>query len=441
MTDLLITNVRLLQVHANQTLIREGMEIVVRGQRIEAVQQSGSSDPSQFRTAIDGRGMLAMPGLINTHAHVPMVIFRGLAEDVDLGNWFNEMWQLEANLEPEDVYWGMMLGLAEMVEAGVTSVADHYWHMDQAARAVEKVGTRALLGWAMFGSHGHEAIEKTGDFVREVQGTAQGRIRAIMAPHAPYTCDDEFLRASVRKAEALGVGIHIHAAETMSQTRASLAERGLTPIQVLEQTGVLQVPNIIAHLCGATEADLEILAKYPTGIAHAPKTYLKLAMGLTPIPELRQRGVAVGLATDGAVSNNTLDIFESLRLMAMTQKERAGTPTVLPMHEALQIATRESAQVFGLPHDLGSLEAGKLADLILVDLSGLHHQPLHNIAASLVYNVRAGDVQTVVCDGQVLMRDRKLLTLDKGQIIANVRERMERLARKVPGARIQVYNI
>lgn len=436
---ILIRNARVLQTAPNTVTILENQDIIIRDNRIEAIQPSGRADASHFETVIHANGQVAMPGLINTHSHVPMVMFRGLAEDVDLADWFNEMWALEANLTPEDVYWGMLLGIAEMIEAGVTSVADHYWYEDMAAQAVEKAGTRGLLGWAMFGSDGYEAIEKTSSFVREYNGAANGRITTILAPHAPYTCDDDFLRAVVHKAEQLGTRIHIHASETAQQTQDSLNAHGKTPIEVLRDVGVLDHGALLAHICGATERDLPILASYGASIAHCPKTYLKLAMGLTPIPELRERGIAVGLGTDGAVSNNTLDIWESMRLMAMTQKERMGTPTVLPKHEVLHIATQESAQVYGQGDQLGSLKAGKLADVILVDISGTHHQPLYDIPASLIYSARASDVQTVICDGQVLMRDRVLLTLDKEEIIGNVRQSMERLRAKVPGARIQVY--
>ncbi|QPC84632.1 amidohydrolase [Phototrophicus methaneseepsis] len=437
--SILIRNARVLQTAPHAVTILENQDILIRGNRIEAIQATGKVDASHFETVIDAGGQLAMPGLINTHSHVPMVMFRGLAEDVDLANWFNEMWALEANLTPEDVYWGMMLGIAEMIEAGVTAVADHYWYEDMAAKAVEEAGTRALLGWAMFGSDGPEAIEKTGAFVRDYNGAANGRITTIMAPHAPYTCDDDFLRAVSRKAEQIGARIHTHASETAQQTQDSLNTRGKTPIEVLRDTGVLEQSALLAHICGATESDLDILEQYETTIAHCPKTYLKLAMGLTPVPELRERGIAVGLGTDGAVSNNTLDIWESMRLMAMTQKERMGTPTVLPKHEVLYIATQESATVYGQPEQLGSLEVGKLADVILVDLTATHHQPLYDIPASLIYSARASDVQTVICDGAVLMRDRVLLTLNKADIIAHLREGMGRLSEKVPGARIQVY--
>ena len=430
MSDLLIKNCLVLQISddGSRAEILPDRDILVRGNSIEAVQTTAIANPSHFHTCLDARGMLAMPGLINTHAHVPMVLFRGLAEDVPLQQWLNDyIWPLESNLQPEDVYWGMLLGLIEMIEAGVTSVADHYFHMDRAAQAVEKVGTRALLGWAMFGSQGQSTIERTAEFVRQWQGAAGDRIRTIMAPHAPYTCDRDFLQATAREAEKLGVGIHIHVSETKEQTQASLYSCGLTPIQVLEQTGVLEVPTILAHACGAVPNDIEILSKYSAGIAHAPKTYLKLGMDVAPVTEFRRAGLPVGLATDGAASNNTLDLWESLRLSSLMQKSRWGTPEVLPLAEALYIATRESARVFGREKQLGKLASGYLADLILINLDGAHHQPNHNIPANLVYSMRPGDVRTVIVDGRIVMRDRQILTVDKTEVLDRVQATVKKL--------------
>ncbi len=442
MFDLLIHNAHVLQVSLQGDVrVLRDHDVAIEGNRIGAVEPSGGIEPSHAREIIEANGMVAMPGLINTHAHVPMVIFRGLAEDVSLEKWFNEyMWPLESNLQEEDVYWGMLLGLAEMIEAGVTSVADHYFYMDQAARAVEEAGTRAALAWAVFGNQGQPMLDRTAQFVERWQGAAGGRITTWLAPHAPYTCDDDFLRASARRARELEVGIHIHVAETMAQTQASLEKRGITPICVLKKTGVLEQPTILAHAVGATPADIQNLTNYPAGVAHAPKTYLKLAMGTAPLITLHQAGVPVGLATDGAVSSNTLDIWESMRLMAMTQKQAQASPEVMTIAQVLQIATRGSAQVIGLADQIGAIEPGYMADLILVDVSGLHVQPLHSITASLIYATRASDVQTVIVDGKVIMRDRQLLTLNKSEIIDQVNQAMNRLARRVPNQRIQVYN-
>lgn len=443
MDDLLIRRCDVLRLDDGGPLhIDDDQVIAVQGGRIRAIVPAAEAAGLNGRQEIDAGGMLALPGLINTHAHAPMVIFRGLAEDVTIAEWFNEyMWPLESNLVEDDVYWGMLLALAEMIEGGVTTVADHYFYMDRAAEAVAQAGTRAALGWAVFGSQGYQALDASAEFAQRFQGKADGRITTWMAPHAPYTCDDDFLRAAAEHARQLGIGIHIHAAEEIGQTRASLEQRGLTPIQVLAETGILEVPTLIAHGCGLLAEDIALLAQCrQVGIAHAPKTYLKLGMGLTPIPTLRAAGVPVGLATDGAVSNNTLDILESLRLMAMMQKHEARNPVMMPIPEALEIAFRGSAAALGMAHELGKLAPGYLADIILLDMSGVHHQPLHSRTASLVYNSRASDVQTVIVNGQVIMRDRQLLTLNKREIVANVRRNMERLARRIPSRRIQVYN-
>jgi 5-methylthioadenosine/S-adenosylhomocysteine deaminase len=226
----------------------------------------------------------------------------------------------------------------------------------------------------------------------------------------------------------------------MSQTEASLAKTGLTPIQTLEMTGILDSPTIIAHGCGLLPEDIDILARYEAGVAHAPKTYLKLAMDVTPILAAREAGVPIGLATDGACSNNTMNLWESLRLMAMMQKDRAGSPEVLPIPEALYIATRESARVFGLENELGALEPGYLADIILLDLGGLHHQPLYSVTASLVYNVEPPDVHTVLIDGEVVMHNRKIHTVDVPAVIAQTQASRARLSQRNVDQRIQTYN-
>ena len=443
MVDLLITRARVLQLAAGQAKILDNHDILITGNRIESIQPTGEIDPSQAKSVLHADGQLAMPGFINTHAHVPMVLWRGMGEDVNLNSWFNDyIWPLENNLQPEDVYWGMQLGLLEMIEAGITSVSDHYWHMDYAAKAVEKAGTRALLGQAMFSGNGMEQIDETAEFVQRWEGQANGRIRTILAPHAPYTCDDDFLIASAKKAEEIGTGIHIHVAETVEQTQASLEKRGKTPIEVLQDTGMFNVPTILAHVIGATPNDLELLSTLsaPTGIAQCPKTYAKLGMGYANLIEYRALGISIGLGTDGAVSNNTLDLWESMRLTAMGQKQLTGIAENLSIPEALTIATQESARVYGQPDDLGDLKAGKLADIILVDLTGTHHFPLNSITASLVYNTRAGDVQTVICDGQIIMQDRQHKTLDKSEIMENILPRMERLRHRDNAHRIQTYN-
>ncbi len=445
MTDLLIHNGLVLQTERQADGISLKLlpnhDVLVRGNRIEAIQPTGQANPSHFRRVIDASERVVMPGLINTHAHTSMIYWRGLAEDVNLEAWFNDyIWPLESNLREGDVYWGMLLGLIEMIEAGVTSVNDHYFYMDEAAQAVEEAGTRALLGWAMFSSNGMEQIDEVGGaFAQRWDGAANGRIRTCIAPHAPYTCDDDFLRASAAKAQRLGIPIHTHVSETHEQTTASLEARGITPVQVLEQTGILDSHSILAHVCGATPADIELLADRRVGIAHTAKTYLKLAMGYAPVVEFRNAGIPIGLGSDGVVSNNTLNLWEVMRLMALMQKTRFEDATVMPIPDVLHIATYESAAVLGWQDMLGELKAGKLADIILVDLNGTHHQPLYNVGASLVYNMAAGDVRTVIVNGEVVMYERDILTIDREQVFAEVHKRMERMQRRELAKRIQTY--
>lgn len=430
------------QPKADTIAIEEGQDVLIRGNKIDQIRPTGEIDTTGIDQIFPARGMICLPGMINTHAHIPMVLFRGLAEDVSIARWFNDfIWPLESNLTEEDVYWGAQLALVEMIESGVTTVADHYFYMDQVAEAVQQAGSRALLGWATFSNQGYEVLQQTADFASRWQGKADGRISTIMAPHAPYTCDDDYLRAAAEHAKQLGIGIHIHASERLFQTQSSLDSRGITPIQVLADTGILEVPTIIAHGCGIISEDIPLLkqAKH-VGVAHAPKTYLKLGGDMTPIPMLKAAGIPVGLASDGAASNATLNLFEVLRLMALLQKWIPSDSEQMPIAQALTIAFKGSAAVLGMEQSLGQIEPGFLADLILVDLFGTHHQPLHNPAASLVYNVQPSDIKTVFCNGELLMQNRKLKTLDKAHIVEQVQKSMRRLAERVPEKRIQVYN-
>ncbi len=440
MSDLLLRGCDVLQVEEGQTTLLTGMDIAVRGSTITDLQPTGRLRPAPGTKVIEAQGLLAIPGLINTHAHVPMVLFRGLAEDVPIEAWFNEyIWPLESNLTPEDVYWGALLGLAEMIEAGITSVADHYFFMDEVARAVADAGMRANLVWAVFGHQGEAKLDETVAFVQRWQGAADGRITTWLGPHAPYTTGPEFLRLVAARAQRLGVGIHIHVSETAEQVQRSLEQYGVTPIQMLAETGVLDVPTILAHVLYPTDEDIQRLQRANTGIAHAPKTYLKLGMGTAPLAKFRAAGIPVGLATDGAVSSNTLDILEQMRLMALTQKDAARDPTVMPVPEVLHIAFQGSAQVMQMGDRLGQLAPGKLADITLLRQDGLHTFPRFDAAANLVYSARAGDVHTVICNGQVLLEDGRLLTIDKERVKREVAARLKRLSRRVPENRIATY--
>lgn len=440
MIDLLIQGCDILRLEQGRTHIDLHQDIAVREGVIVEIVPSGSIHPDRVNEVLPAQGLLAVPGLANTHAHVPMVLFRGLVEDVTLASWFNDyIFPLESNLTPEDVYWGALLGIAEMIESGITAVADHYFFMDQVAEAVRDSGIRANLVWAVFGHEGESKLNATADFVRRWQGAAGGRIITWLGPHAPYTTGPDFLRLSAKKAQELGVGIHIHVSETLEQVQLSLKEYGMTPVRMLKETGVLDVPTILAHCLFPVDEDIRILADVPTGIAQAPKTYMKAGMGTAPLDKLRAAGVPIGLASDGAASNNTLDLYEQARLLALTQKHLAQDPTVMPVGDVLEIAFHGGWQVLRMGDRLGDLQTGKLADIVLLRQDGMHVYPRYNPAANLIYSTRASDVDTVICAGKVLMRERNLLTIDKKRVKEEIARRLERLNQRVPGKRVAFY--
>jgi 5-methylthioadenosine/S-adenosylhomocysteine deaminase len=441
MYDLLIRDVILVDPDAATTTIRPGHDIAVTANRVAAVQPTGALGPADAHTVIDGAGMAALPGLINAHAHMAMVLLRGAAEDVTVEQWFNDyIWSMETNMTPEDVYWGAMLAAVEMIESGVTTVADHYFAMDEIARAVETSGMRGELAPTMFGRNPRAELDAIGEFAARWSGAANGRIRAWLGPHAPYTCSADFLREAAAEARTLGLGNSIHVSERPHQVQASLAQHGMTPVQLLEHVGMMDAPLLCAHATFATDDDIRLFAANGVGVAHCPKTYMRLASGHGPVLEMRRQDVRLGLGTDGAASNSTLDILEQTRLMAMLQKYANDDARVMTNAEALNVATLGGARAILREDELGRLTPGSLADLILVRLDGAHVQPLHNIGAALVYSVRAGDVDTTIVDGRVLMQGRRLLTLDKQQILTEVAKRADRLRDRSHGRKLATYN-
>lgn len=437
---LLIRNVTAVDPTGSATAVFHHRDILVEGPRISRITASGQDRAAAADRVIDGTGMLALPGLLNTHAHAAMVLFRGVAEDVPVQTWFNEIiWPMESNLTPDDVYWGALLAAAEMIESGVTTVADHYFMMDAVAEAMVSSGLRAHLAPTLFGRDLRTELDESAEVIARRQGAGDGRIRMWLGPHSPYLCPPEYLREVAAEAKRASLGIHIHVSETAGQVQASLAAHGKTPPAHLAALGLMDVPMIAAHAAHATEDDLALFARHGVGVAHCPKTFLKLAAGIAPVTAMRRAGVAVALGTDGAASNNTLDILEQMRLAAVLQKHEQEDPTVLTLDEALAMATVEGARVLRQEQELGRLAPGYLADLILIRLDGAHVQPLHDVRAALVYSVRAGDVDTVIVNGRVLMEGRRLRTIDKARVVQEAAARAGRLLEKGHGRRLAIY--
>jgi len=421
--------------------ILQGVEIAIEGKNILAVGQA----PPGFAAdeVIDGRELVALPGFFNAHTHAAMTLERGWAEDLPFDRWLNEkIWVAESSLEEEDVYWGAALACCEMIRAGTVGFADHYFWMDQVARAVEEAGMKANLAWCQFGSGAeHEVggvtLDGTMRFVRDWHGAAGGRIRCALGPHSPYMCPPEFLRQVVQAARDLDVGINLHVAESQAQVTNSLAAHGKTPVAHLAALGVFDPPAIAAHCIAVGDEDITILAGKGVHVAHTPKTYLKLAMGMAPLPRLLEGCVNVALGTDGPASNSDLNVMEVLRITGLYHKNAQGRPEVLPRTQILRLATQAGAHALGFDGS-GVLAPGRPADLVLLDTRAPHWFPRHDLAAGVVYTAHPSDVSHVIVDGRLLLRDGELLTLDEERICYEAERRAFRMV-GTPMRQVRAY--
>ncbi|MFW6115591.1 MAG: amidohydrolase [Chloroflexota bacterium] len=431
----LIRDVSAITLDAEDRILNR-IDIAIDGPSILAVGEA--PEGFQLDRVIDGRDRVALPGFFNAHSHAAMTLERGWAEDLPFDRWLNEkIWAAESALEEEDVYWGAALACCEMIRAGVVAFADHYFWMPQVGRAVEESGMKAHLAWCQFGTGAREelggvTLHDTIRFVRDWHGAAGGRIRCAMGPHSPYMCPPDFLRRTVEAARELDVGIHIHVAESLPQVDNSIQAHGRTPVAHLESLGVFDVPTIAAHCIVVNEEDLIILAEKGVHVAHTPKTYLKLAMGVAPLPRFLARGVNVALGTDGPASNSDMNVLEVLRITGLYHKNALGEPEALPRTELLRLATQAGAEAMGFNHS-GMLAPGHPADLILLDTSAPHWFPRHDLAAGVVYAAHPSDVTHVFVDGEMILRDGELLTLDEERI----RYEAERRAFRMVGTPMQ----
>ena len=322
---------------------------------------------------VDATDKLVMPGLINAHTHAAMTLLRGYADDLPLQEWLAEkIWPAEAGLTGEHVYWGALLAIVEMLRTGTTTFADMYFFMEEVARAVGESGIRASLAYGLIGldpSRTERELSTGLSFAREYRGAAGGRITTMLAPHAPYTCPDGFLREVIAAAEAENLYLHIHVSETELENEEMRARTGQTPTAHLEELGLFTRPVLLAHGVWLTPDDIQILCRRHAGVAHCPGSNLKLAAGVAPVSAMLAAGVAVGLGTDGASSNNNLDLFREMHLAALVHKVREKDATAVPAVSALRLATSGGAACLGRKDSLGILAPGYRADLAFVDLN------------------------------------------------------------------------
>jgi 5-methylthioadenosine/S-adenosylhomocysteine deaminase len=434
---LLVTGGTVVTMDAAGTVLRDGA-VAIEGSRIAAVGQAADLDrryPEAER--IDARGSVVLPGLVNTHGHAPMVLFRGLADDLPLMEWLEKhIFPAEAeHVDEAFVRIGTRLACLEMLRGGTTTFTDMYYFEDAIAEEADRCGIRAVLGETLidFPAPDHAtwdaAVGYTRRFVERWRGHA--RITPAVAPHAAYTVSNEHLVAAHALAAELDVPLLVHVSEDRAEIERVRARTGRTTIELLDSLGILDDRLLAAHVVWPTPPEIALLAARGVGVAHCPQSNMKIAAGVAPVPAMLAAGVAVGLGTDGAGSNNDLDLWEEMDTAAKLHKVTAGDPTVLPAREALAMATIGGARALGLEREIGSLEVGKRADLVLVSASELHQapqEPAANPYSFLVYSTKAGDVHTVIVDGRIVVHGGRVQTLEEWSVRAEAAELRRKIA-------------
>ncbi|HSE21145.1 MAG TPA: amidohydrolase, partial [Pyrinomonadaceae bacterium] len=420
--DLLILGGTIVTMDASRRVLEDGAIAIAAGRIVAVGPRTEIERDYKSQNTVDTRGKLITPGLINGHTHIPMVLFRGLADDLDLQDWLTKyIFPAEAkNVSEEFVRVGTRLGLAEMIRGGTTTYCDMYYFEDAIADETNKAGVRGVLGETVIdfpvadNKTNAEAMAYVEKFVKRWQGN--DLIVPAIAPHAPYTVSEEHLKAARAFSDRTGAPIVTHVSETKKELDDSLKTKNASPVQYLERIGFLNDKVIAAHMVWPHGDDLEILKRRGVGVVHNPQSNMKLASGVAPVPKMLSEGLLVGLGTDGAASNNDLNIWEEMDTVAKLHKVFSGDPKIISALQAFELATIRGAQALHLDKEIGSLDVGKRADLLLIERDSLNQTPMYNLYSDLVYATKANDVQTVIINGRIVMRDRKLLTLDEATI-------------------------
>mgnify|MGYP000126755734 CR=1 FL=1 len=432
MPTLHVTNGRVL--HPDHSITASDVLIDQSTGTIERVAAPGEIDATAEET-LDAAGGLVVPGLINAHGHAAMTLLRGYADDKPLDAWLQEdIWPVEAELTAEDIRIGTELAAVEMIRTGTTGFADMYFEEPHVAGVVEASGLRALLGHGFVSvgkdeEDAREDLETSVNFAAQYDGLASGRIATAVMPHSLTTVNEELLREAVERARDADVPIHIHANETKQEVKPIVDERGTRPLEYAEDVGLLADGDFLAHCVHVDDEEIERLAASDATAVHCPASNAKLASGIAPVADLLDAGVTVGLGTDGAASNNDLDMFDEIRDAAMLGKLGADDAAAVPASAAVRMATEGSAAALGF--DSGRIEEGANADLAVVDLDAAHLTPAHDLVSHLAYATSGQDVRHTVCDGQVLMAEREIQTLDAAAIRERAQEQAEELVARV----------
>lgn len=400
----------------------------------DTIEVISKEKPAGYEEAkvIDAAGKIAVPGMVNTHTHAAMTLLRSYADDMVLMDWLqNKIWPAEDGLTDDDIYWGTMLSIAEMLKTGTTCFADMYFAMDRVADAVAETGIRAALsrGLTGFSDENYAKLEENANLFKERHNSCNGRIRVMLGPHAPYTCSVEYLKKVIATAQNIGSEIHMHLSETAGEVSDCVKQHGVSPIKLMDSLGMFECGTLAAHCVHVDADDIKIMAAKNVRVAHNPQSNLKLASGIAPVPAMLAAGITVGLGTDGTSSNNNLDMLEECRLAAMLHKNMTGDPQIIPAGQALAMATSEGAKALGFKN-LGKIEAGQKADIVLYDMDKPYWHPRHDRISLFVYAANACDADTVIIDGKVLMQNGKLLYMDLEKIYDEADRRAHRLTNK-----------
>jgi 5-methylthioadenosine/S-adenosylhomocysteine deaminase len=422
----------------NAARVIENGAVAIRGERIVAI--GSSAEIARKYTSsriINATGKVVMPGLINTHTHVPMVLFRGIADDLMLPEWLQKyIFPAEAkNVDEQFARWGTKLGCLEMIRGGTTTYVDMYYYEDAIADETAKAGMRGVLGETVIDFPAPDnktwdaAMSYAEKYVQKWKGHAL--IVPAIAPHAPYTVSTEHLKQTHEFSRRHGVPLVIHVAEDYSEVKTIKEKYNASSVAYLDRINLLDNRVIAAHMVWPTEEDIKTLAAREVGVAHCPQSNMKLAAGAAPVPQMLKAGVNVGLGTDGAASNNDLNMWEEMDTAAKFHKFVAKDPTILNAKEALEMATIRGARAIHLDKEIGSLEAGKRADLIIVGIASEHQTPLYNVYSHLVYATKASDVETVMINGKVVMQNRRVLTIDELSVRAKANWYRDRIRKSL----------
>lgn len=382
---------------------------------------------------INGENKILMPGLINTHTHISMNLFRGLADDMELDDWLNNhIWPTEAGLNGEYCYIGALAAIVEMIKSGTTTFNDMYFYMEDVAKAVEESGIRGCLSYGMIDFADEEKREKelkeNIDLIKNCNNTAEGRIKTFFGPHATSTASKELLEKVRKEADKYKVGIHIHMNETKKEVDTIVESEGKAPFEYLDELGFLKDDVIAAHGVWLSKEEINIIKNRDVKISHNPCSNMKLSSGISPVQEMIAKGITVGIGTDSVASNNNLDMFEEMKFASLLQKVSTMNPKALTSNQAIQMSTINGAKALNLNKEIGSIEVGKKADLILLDKNTINLTPMSDVISSnLVYAANGSNVNTTICNGKILMENRKLTTLNENEIIEKANKAIKEL--------------